>query len=119
MYEAPCNDSPEAQRAWGQYIEQLTEALAANRHGDAVAPFMRYAGTPAEQIEACGVRLSGRVCRLSRLSWRSSLLHDVLASGRSLLPWLPGPGSCGSYSPVTWIRSPAMLRRHSGSSSGW
>jgi pimeloyl-ACP methyl ester carboxylesterase len=51
MYEAPCNDSPDAQRAWGQYIEQLTEALAANRHGDAVALFMRYVGTPAEQIE--------------------------------------------------------------------
>src|SRR5207302_8711613 len=25
MYEAPYNDDPEAQRAWGEYIRQLTE----------------------------------------------------------------------------------------------
>ena len=28
MYEAPYNDDPEAQKAWGEYIENLTEALA-------------------------------------------------------------------------------------------
>jgi pimeloyl-ACP methyl ester carboxylesterase len=51
MYEAPYNDDPEAQRAWGEYIKQLTEALADNRRGDAVALFMIYVGTPAEQID--------------------------------------------------------------------
>ncbi len=40
MYEAPYNDDAEAQRAWKQYIKQLTEALAADRRGDAVALFM-------------------------------------------------------------------------------
>src|SRR6266480_1407502 len=52
MYEAPYNDDAEAQRAWKQYIKQLTEALAADRRGDAVALFMKYVGTPADQIEA-------------------------------------------------------------------
>lgn len=50
MYEAPYNDDPEAKRAWGEYIQQLTEALAAGRRGDAVALFMSYVGVPAAQI---------------------------------------------------------------------
>ena len=33
MYEAPYNDDAQAQRAWKQYIKQLTEALAAGRRG--------------------------------------------------------------------------------------
>jgi len=52
MYEAPYNDDAQAQRAWKQYIKQLTEALAADRRGDAVALFMKLVGTPADQIEA-------------------------------------------------------------------
>jgi pimeloyl-ACP methyl ester carboxylesterase len=52
MYEAPYDNDPEAQRTWSQYIHHLTEALAANRRGDAVALFMQYVGTPSEQIEA-------------------------------------------------------------------
>jgi len=51
MYEAPYNDDPEARRAWGEYIEQLTEILAANRRGDAIALFMKYVGVPGEQID--------------------------------------------------------------------
>ena len=50
MYEAPYNDDA-ARRAWRRYLEQLAEALAAGRHGDAVALFMAYVGTPAEQID--------------------------------------------------------------------
>lgn len=50
MYEAPYNDDPEAGRAWGEYIEQLTDALAAGRHGDAIALFMGYVGVPGAQI---------------------------------------------------------------------
>src|SRR2546425_1217488 len=46
MYEAPYNDDPKVQHAWGQYIKQLTDALAANRRGDAVALFMKYVGMP-------------------------------------------------------------------------
>jgi pimeloyl-ACP methyl ester carboxylesterase len=52
MYEAPYNDEREAKLAWRAYIQQLTELLAADRRGDAVALFMKYVGTPAEGIEA-------------------------------------------------------------------
>ena len=51
MYEAPYNDDPEAQKAWGEYIKNLTDALASDRRGDAVALFMAYIGMPAAQIE--------------------------------------------------------------------
>jgi pimeloyl-ACP methyl ester carboxylesterase len=52
MYEPPYHDDPAARQAWRRYLEQLTEALAAGRHGDAVALFMAYVGTPAEQIDS-------------------------------------------------------------------
>jgi pimeloyl-ACP methyl ester carboxylesterase len=52
IYEVPYNDDPEAQQAWRAYIQQLTELLAANRGGDAVVLFMKYVGTPDDQIEA-------------------------------------------------------------------
>ena len=52
MYEPPYNDDPAARQACRRYLEQLTEALAAGRHGDAVALFMAYTGTPAEQIDS-------------------------------------------------------------------
>ncbi len=51
MYEPPYNDDPAARQAWRRYLEQLTGALAAGRHGDAVALFMAYVGTSAEQID--------------------------------------------------------------------
>lgn len=51
MYEAPYNDDPPARQAWGDYIRDLTEALASDRRGDAVALFMALVGMPAAQIE--------------------------------------------------------------------
>jgi pimeloyl-ACP methyl ester carboxylesterase len=51
MYEAPYNDDPAAQKAWGEYLTSLTELLASGRRGDAVALFMALLGTPAEQID--------------------------------------------------------------------
>ena len=51
MYEAPYNDDPKARKAWGEYVRNLTEALASDRRGDAVALFMAYVGIPAAQIE--------------------------------------------------------------------
>jgi pimeloyl-ACP methyl ester carboxylesterase len=50
LYEAPYNDDPAAQKAWSEYINQLTEVLATGRRGDAVALFMQYVGVPPEQI---------------------------------------------------------------------
>jgi pimeloyl-ACP methyl ester carboxylesterase len=51
MYEAPYNDDPEARRRWSRYLDELAAALGAGRRGDAVALFMRYVGTPEEQIQ--------------------------------------------------------------------
>jgi len=51
MYEAPYNNDPGAQESWSQYLSQLRQALAEGRRGDAVALFMRLAGTPAEQVD--------------------------------------------------------------------
>ena len=61
MYEPPCNDDPAARQAWHRYLEQLTEALAAGRYGDAVALFMAYVGTPgrADRRHAPGRYLAG------------------------------------------------------------
>jgi len=50
MYEAPYNNDPGAQEAWSRYLRQLNQALAEGRRGDAVALFMRFVGTPAEQV---------------------------------------------------------------------
>jgi len=51
MYEAPYNNDPAAQRGWGDYTRRLTELLAADRRGDAIALFMALVGTPADRIE--------------------------------------------------------------------
>jgi pimeloyl-ACP methyl ester carboxylesterase len=50
LYEPPHTDDPADRKPWATYIAQLTEALAAGRHGDAVALFMRFVGLPDEQI---------------------------------------------------------------------
>ena len=52
MYEVPYSDDPAFQQAYAQYREQLADALAGNRRGDAVAAFVRFVGTPADQVEA-------------------------------------------------------------------
>jgi pimeloyl-ACP methyl ester carboxylesterase len=56
LYEAPYDDDPAAQDRWGAYLRDLAAALADGRRGDAVAAFMAYVGTPAEQI--AGMRQS-------------------------------------------------------------
>src|SRR5215831_9298643 len=50
VYEAPYNDDPTAQQAWGEYIRQLGDALSSGRRGDAVALFMQYVGMSRQQI---------------------------------------------------------------------
>jgi len=51
LYEPPYNNDPGVQESWSQYLRQLNQALAEGRRGDAVALFMRFVGTPAEQID--------------------------------------------------------------------
>lgn len=52
LYEAPYDDDPASQPRWDRYLDELAAALAAERRGDAVALFMAFVGTPADQIEA-------------------------------------------------------------------
>ena len=75
IYEVPYNDDPEFQQAWRVYLRQLSELLAANRRGDAVALFMRYVGMPAEQIE--GMRHSPSWSSLEALA--PTLAYDHAA----------------------------------------
>jgi pimeloyl-ACP methyl ester carboxylesterase len=51
LYEAPHNDDPAAQESWSEYLRDLHRALADGRRGDAVALFMRFVGTPDDQVE--------------------------------------------------------------------
>jgi pimeloyl-ACP methyl ester carboxylesterase len=51
MYEPPYHTGPDGQRRWGTYINELTDALAGGRHGDAMALFFAYVGMPTTQIE--------------------------------------------------------------------
>jgi pimeloyl-ACP methyl ester carboxylesterase len=51
MYEPPYNDDPSVKQPWAAYLEQLTQALADGRRGDAAALFMRYVGVPEDQID--------------------------------------------------------------------
>jgi pimeloyl-ACP methyl ester carboxylesterase len=51
MYEAPYNTEKTAPQEWKAYRKQLAELLASNRRGDAVVLFMKFVGTPAEQVD--------------------------------------------------------------------
>ncbi len=50
LYEAIYNELPGSVPAWKQYTTQLKECIADGRRGDAVALFMQFVGTPAEQV---------------------------------------------------------------------
>ncbi len=52
MYEAPYDSDPKKIAAWERYVQELPVLLAAGRNGDAAALFMRFVGTPENQIEA-------------------------------------------------------------------
>ena len=51
MYEAPYDSGDGAGQAWKEYRHKLDEFLSAGRRGDAVALFMQFVGTPAEQVQ--------------------------------------------------------------------
>ena len=51
MYEPPHNDDPDAQESWSEYLRELRQVLAGAYPGDAVALFMRFIGTPSDQVE--------------------------------------------------------------------
>lgn len=51
LYEPPYNSEPSALQPWREYRQKLSQLLAADRRGDAVALFMQFVGAPAEAIE--------------------------------------------------------------------
>jgi pimeloyl-ACP methyl ester carboxylesterase len=84
MYEAPYNDEDEAKRAWKEYTTQLTNLLAANRHGDAVALFMKLVGTPVDQIE--GMRHSPSWSFLEALAPTLAYDHTAIMGEDASVP---------------------------------
>jgi pimeloyl-ACP methyl ester carboxylesterase len=56
MYEPPYDSLQGAAQPWKEYRKQLSDLLAAGRRGDAVVLFMRFVGTPADQVN--GMRSS-------------------------------------------------------------
>jgi pimeloyl-ACP methyl ester carboxylesterase len=77
MYEPPYNDDPAARAAWRTYREDLREALAADRPGDAVGLFVTLLGMPPEDLE--GMRQDP-----SWALWEAvgpSLAYDAAAMG--------------------------------------
>lgn len=52
MYDAPHNDAPDAEESWTEYLKELRRTLADGRRGDAIELFMRFVGTPGDQVGA-------------------------------------------------------------------
>ncbi len=50
MYEPPYNDQPDAIARWRQYRQQLNQAIAQGRRGDAVVLFMKLVVTPDDAV---------------------------------------------------------------------
>jgi pimeloyl-ACP methyl ester carboxylesterase len=84
MYEVPYNDDVNAQRAWREYIKKLTDLLATDRRGDAVALFMKYVGTPDEQIE--GMRHAPFWQALESLAPTLAYDHTAILGENSSVP---------------------------------
>ncbi len=56
LYEPPYNSDPTDVKDWREYRQNLTQLLAANRRGEAIALFFKRVATPAEQVN--GMRQS-------------------------------------------------------------
>ncbi len=51
LYEIPYDESEAGIKAWHEYRRKLSEYIAADRRGDAVALFMKFVGVPDEMLE--------------------------------------------------------------------
>lgn len=82
VYEVPyCVDDADA-RAWKSYVDELGPLLAAGRSGDALASFMRLAGSSDADI--AGARSAPVWPVLERLA--PTLAHDAACVGRTGRP---------------------------------
>ncbi len=77
LYEPPYKSGENALEEWIEYNQRLKEFLAENRRGDAVALFMSFVGTPADQIE--GMRKAPMWPMLESVA--PTLLYDAVAMG--------------------------------------
>jgi pimeloyl-ACP methyl ester carboxylesterase len=77
LYEAPYKSGENALEEWSEYKKQLTKSLEENRRGDAVDLFMRFVGTPADQI--AGMRQSSMWQMLEAVA--PTLLYDAAVMG--------------------------------------
>jgi len=77
MWEPPYNSDPADKPVWKEYWTQLNKLVAANRRGDAVALFMQFVGTPANQIN--GMRQSPMWSQLEAIA--PTLVYDATAMG--------------------------------------
>ncbi len=77
IWEAPYNSDPADRPIWKGYWTQLNELVAANRRGDAVALFMQFVGTPADQIS--GMRQAPMWPMFEAIA--PTLIYDATAMG--------------------------------------
>jgi pimeloyl-ACP methyl ester carboxylesterase len=77
IYEAPYKLGENALEEWMEYNQQLTKLLTENRKGDAVTLFMRFVGTPSDQIE--GMRKAPMWPMFETVA--PTLLYDAAAMG--------------------------------------
>ena len=61
VYEVPYMSDASMAERWSTYVDQLTVALAEGRHWDAVALFMRLAGSSDQDVAAARDSHSGLV----------------------------------------------------------
>lgn len=84
LYDAPYHEEAADKQAFKDYINQLKEALAADRRGDAVAAFMHYVGMPTDQIEA--MRQSPAWPLLESIAPTLAYDHEAILGGDSSIP---------------------------------
>ena len=77
MWEPPYNSDPATRQEWKDYWKQLAELLAAGRRGDAVVLFMKFVGTPADQID--GMRQAPMWPMFETVA--PTLVYDAAATG--------------------------------------
>ncbi len=77
VYEAPYRSDENTVEEWREYNKQLTKFLVQNRRSEAVVLFMRFVGTPTDQIE--GMRKTPMWSMLESVA--PTLLYDAAAMG--------------------------------------
>jgi pimeloyl-ACP methyl ester carboxylesterase len=82
LWEPPFMVDPDAPRRQQAYVAQLTELLAADRRGDAMALFMQTVGLPEEMI--AGMRHAPMWSGMEAIA--PTLVYDATVMGDSTLP---------------------------------